>query len=460
MKPNPYTKASIMPGFLRKYADRPAFSLLLPAYLVTALALCVLLQLQLTFFRTDDYLGLRLNAADLLLPILGGFILTQLFLKKDEWPQWRVPHMYLWLAGLTLVMSYALYNGYQTTGSWDRWALINKYAGWYILLAYMGIGGWIGSHPAAVWGEIIIPAFSAIWAATMIGTMAVAVWLDVRGDMEQLLKHYPLAGFMGNRNAYAYLSYSVISMITALQIRQKNKPSWYFYVLWALIPFFYSYNASRVALAVLPFMIVAFLLIKPEFTCRRILPSLAAGVLLALLFFNSFNSHAFYVTRWHTNNAGILIENRHLPAEEIKEKTTYAGDKVRSETYSDALALWRQRPVTGSGLGAFRAYQMETRGQFSDVIDCTPLWLLAETGMIGLGAFAALFTLALWRIFSKIKAGGDPYGIYLGIFMTLIIFAIMSAVHELLYTRFLWLFIGLALALPPEERPPKRRRGG
>lgn len=77
---------------------------------------------------------------------------------------------------------------------------------------------------------------------------------------------------------------------------------------------------------------------------------------------------------------------------------------------------------------------------------------MAETGTVGLALFAGLFLMAMWKIFMKIRAGGDPYGIYLGILLMMAIFGIMSLVHELMYTRFLWFFMGLALVLQPEER--------
>jgi hypothetical protein len=60
--------------------------------------------------------------------------------------------------------------------------------------------------------------------------------------------------------------------------------------------------------------------------------------------------------------------------------------------------------------------------------------------------------MALWKVLLKIRTGEDAHGIYLGILLMMMIFAIMSLVHELLYTRFLWFFMGLALALPRDER--------
>jgi uncharacterized membrane protein len=40
-------------------------------YVLPAIALAILLQIQISLFRHEGYLGLRINAADLILPLLG-----------------------------------------------------------------------------------------------------------------------------------------------------------------------------------------------------------------------------------------------------------------------------------------------------------------------------------------------------------------------------------------------------
>ena len=431
------------------FTGNPALPL---TYLLSALTVAVLLQLQLTFFKTDGYLGLRLNAADLMLPLLGAVILGRIVLRRDHLPQWRIKRTYLCLFVLTVVMSFALVKGHDTIGTWDRWAIINKYVGWYVLLAYLGLGGWIGSRPVAEWLKGFMSFFIAAWACTLVIAMGRLMWIDMQGNTHQILLNYPLAGVMGNRNAYAFLSFSMLAIISALQLRQNNAPSWGFYVLWALVPLLYCYNASRAGLVILAFLIVAFCVLNFKFALRRILLPFLIGAVATFCYFSCFNSYAMQITGGHVKNSAQLIELGYLTPEQAKEKLDYVGDKVRTETYGDAIELWKQHPLTGGGLGSFRDYQTKKRGKFSDVIDCTGLWLLSETGLIGLGLFAGLFLMAMWNLFQKVRSGDDPYGIYLGFILVMMIFGIMSLVHELLYTRFLWVFLGLALALPPEER--------
>ena len=426
------------------------------AYLLPALALCLLLQWQINLFETETYRGLRFSAADLILPFIGLLIAARLLLKRDPWPQWRIPHFYYALAGLAAIMTWALINGYHTTGQWDRWAFLNKYAGFFVLLAYLGIGGWIGSRPVQEWSRAIFPAFVTVWLALTLISVTVLLWYDIRGDHKNIFQHYPLAGFTGNRNAFAFLTLCVIAMATAVQMRKITRPSLSFYLLWGMMPLFWAYNASRAGWVIMGFMGVAFFLMMPRLFLRHISVPVMAGTLACCLLFSVVPSEAFRITKWHSDNVGLLVEQglqtEGASPEESLDNLAYDGDKIRSKTFSDGFALWQQHPLMGGGLGAYKDYQIKTRGEFSDVIDCTPLWLLAEMGIIGLSAFAAIFLLTLWRIFRKIRSGEDPHGIYLGIFMMLVIFGAMSLLHELLYTRFIWFFMGLALALPPEER--------
>ena len=421
-------------------------------YTIPLILLALGLQLQLTVLKHEGYLGLRLNAADILLPFLGVLVIARLLLKKDHLPQWRVPGTYLWLVGLTIIMSMAVFNGHHTTGDWDRWAIINKYAGWYVLLAYFGLGGWIGSQPTQNWAQITRYGFVIFWVATLIVTMPFLISMDLRGENSSFFISNTLAGFMGNRNAFAFLSISLLALMTAWQFKQSTSAIYGLNFLWAAVPFFYIYNASRAGLISILFLLIFFCLLKFKFFWRHIFVPLTVGIFLASLFFLSFPSQAVRVALGHMGNSSQLIDIRQLNAENATQKLNYVGDQVRISALEDAIEVWKKSPLIGAGLGTFRTYQTEKNGFSRDIIDCTPLWLLTETGLLGLFSFAGFFLIALWKIFLKIRADEDMYGIYLGIFLMMMIFAIMSLVHELLYTRFLWFFMGLALAIPRDGR--------
>ena len=86
---------------------------------------------------------IRVSFADLLSPFLAIAVLISAFRAPTELPQWRLPHLWLWLAGLTAVLTIALFVGRFHTGTWMQWAVLNKFAGWFVLLWYFLLGGWL-----------------------------------------------------------------------------------------------------------------------------------------------------------------------------------------------------------------------------------------------------------------------------------------------------------------------------
>lgn len=78
---------------------------------------------------------------------------------------------------------------------------------------------------------------------------------------------------------------------------------------------------------------------------------------------------------------------------------------------------------------------------------------MTEFGLIGATLFGGFFLLSLYAL--KRHHDGDDANPYttLRTSMILILLAVaaMSLFHELLYTRFIWFFLGLALAVSREE---------
>lgn len=415
-------------------------------YALPASALAILLQIQISLFRHEGYLGLRINAADLILPLLGLLVLARLAFRKDRLPAWRIPGFYIWISALSGLMIFALLNGYNNSGEWNIWALVNKFTGWFVLLGYLGLGGWI-AHSAGQQGIAVVKSVSLIfWGIVTIASLAWLISFDLKYD----LTYYPMGSLMANRNAYAFLWFCMLALMTTSQMCKTGKPVWWFYGMWALVPLFYVYNGSRAGFVVFAFLMLVFGILHFRFTLRHILPPLLAGILACTLVYSNFSSYAYGLTSGNIRNSAQLIQAGKMSREQANQILIYEGDKMRIRTYGDALELWSRHPVTGGGLGSFQTFQIEKHGEFKEIIDCTFLWLLAETGLAGLLALTMFFAMGLWALFKQIRKH-DPTGLYLATFLMMAIFAIMSLVHELLYTRFLWFFMGLALAWPKEH---------
>ena len=131
------------------------------------------------------------------------------------------------------------------------------------------------------------------------------------------------------------------------------------------------------------------------------------------------------------------------------------SESVRLRVLSDSLNLWKRAPLEGIGIGSFLKsqydrYKTDKKYNPVDIIDSTPLWLLVETGLIGISIFALFYFRALHALwFNKDSPPDSSLTIFRqSVAFILLAFAVMSLFHELLYARFLWFFIGMGLASP------------
>jgi hypothetical protein len=83
------------------------------------------------------------------------------------------------------------------------------------------------------------------------------------------------------------------------------------------------------------------------------------------------------------------------------------------------------------------------------VIHSTPVWLLAETGLIG---FAVFGIAALRLFFDSIRHRGERTALLLMLVLGAI--GTMSMAHEMLYQRAFWLLLGAILAMPASINSP------
>jgi hypothetical protein len=119
------------------------------------------------------------------------------------------------------------------------------------------------------------------------------------------------------------------------------------------------------------------------------------------------------------------------------------------ESISGALKIFFSHPIFGAGLGYFMEMHIRQFG-VPMVIHSTPLWLLAELGVLGFACFAipaALIFMHEWR------NRGDVEGAGILLVLLLTGFVVMSQFQDLTYQRVFWLVLGAGLAC---RRPPMR----
>ena len=351
-------------------------------------------------------------------------------------PHWRVAEFNWILAVFSALLVFAFLRGTLEIGV-TQWAFAGRVTGWLMLLGYLSIGyltvSYMGSHGLRRFAETMVS--TAVIVVIVHATMR---WLDHSGLVSGLDMPSHFEGYAANRNAFAFqllvcstmlLAYSslfrradrhALSLIAASCVDDvSNKSSaacrvvycprlWLFSLLHGLILVGLVFSASRAGL------IAGSILLATAWVAR-----LADRRMIAL-------SMVFAIAIW-------LIPQLGLGGGGIQGPSSGAtSDPERWETYIRGSEMWLNSPFFGAGLGVFIERSTEWFNRPLN-IHSTPLWMLAELGLLGMGVF-------LWGL---LKLGRFLYNTGLGspahrvIAMLLLVFMIFSLVHEIFYQRIL-----------------------
>jgi O-antigen ligase len=118
------------------------------------------------------------------------------------------------------------------------------------------------------------------------------------------------------------------------------------------------------------------------------------------------------------------------------------SNQERWATLFYGFEMWRLSPFFGEGLGVFIANSTERFGH-PTVIHNTPLWILAELGLVGALILGWSF-LKLWGYSIKAVSTQDELS-RSALLLLLIAFIVFSQFHEMLFQRIIWLVGGALL---------------
>lgn len=417
-------------------------------FVLCLIVFAFILQMQITLFQTETYLGLRVNVADLILPFLMIYCLYTLLRKKTVFPNLVFNQAYYYLIVLIAIVVLSFVRGYYALGHISGWALINKTVGFFILVSYFFIGAWIISNVKNVKKAFNI--FMIFYILCFILVLIIPVLFSpilyyFKIHRIELMPELPWQGLMGNRNAFMVAMIPAFSWVVYHLTQKKEDkdavfldlPDWLYKVFWFLIGMFLVFNGSRAGyLVLLPLFVYLIFKLRMEFL-KKILPFMLLGFLCTYVL-----AHTLY-----TKYVGRLeqVRNFSYAVTAKAQDDLYVGDQVRVITLEDALSLYQQsNPLLGAGLGVYKEFQIEKRGAFIEVIDCAPLWLLTETGLLGLIGFSGFFLLCLRAVWLQSKGACREY--YFPIFVFLLGFSVMALFHEITYTRIVWFILGMSLA--------------
>jgi len=396
---------------------------------------------------------LNLNLADPFAILALAAVASQVFFTRHG-PRWTVPHFNLILGAVLLLLFFSFLNGLQIIGV-TQWALAGRLLGWLVLLGYLSIGvltiTYLGKLGSWRFVETLVTT-----SAVIILFHAIVRWMGSIGWVDEASLTANFEGFSGNRNAFAFQLLCCSVLLCAYAGRQRKGLG-----IVALGKFTISRSTLIVAvhgliLAGVVFtgskagMLTAVLLLlfagAAGFVDRAMLLRSVVFGLFAWLTFVVLLPVAVTLIALIGETSGSIVRSN-ISVQSVLSQSV--SNLERWESIVRGFDMWWNAPWIGQGLGVF--IDLSTQWfEKPTVIHSTPVWVLAEFGLVG----AAVLTVILaWVLISVVRDGltkptNRAVVMLLGVFLT------FSLVHEIFYQRVFWLVLGLCLASPYREQIP------
>jgi uncharacterized membrane protein YbhN (UPF0104 family) len=379
-----------------------------------------------------------------------------LAISQRSMPTWTMAGFNTWLACFSgaLLLSFAV--GVFHHGV-TPWALGNKLTGWLVLLGYLG-AGYLLARDHRDLGVLrmvevaLVVVCAIVWVKVVIrGTP----WFPGQLAMEPA----NFEGFSGNRNAFAFQLCAVLAMalghIRPLMSRFSVSRGQRFALILGVGTVLAGVvlTGSRTGMGVAAVLLAVAFVAQAEGR-KAILSTLVAAVLIWLLATNLIDiltaiataawTVAFTVQQWFASPSAAIppLPQWDVPAVVGSSFSSETSDHARWAANRAAFEMWLQSPLWGGGLGSF-IHGSEARFGSTLTIHSTPVWLLAEFGLAGVAVMGfAAFVMGrhFWRHRPLDSRNLSASLVLLG-------FGLFAQLHEMLYQRTLWLFLGATLAL-------------
>lgn len=415
----------------------------MPVRNATAFAACIGLGIALHFFVTLNVGGFpaRLALADLVLPVCLGFAVLQheaspLWQRLRSWRHgWFLP----FLIACTAWLLASILIGRVYTGRWIGWAVVQKGLGWFVLMGYLAVGA---SFAAGAVDRRLSFARYFIGTAWAIALFSLAIYLAWLVNPEfTFLDRFDarVEGFFDNPNAFGIAMVALFGMQLVLMryrlISDRLVSRWGLALLVAVILFSRSRSAW---LALLP-MLVPLLWLR-AIELRTLIGGVARGAILVGAIYG-----AAVAVGWlgQYDIASSAPSSVSMSAHLISAPITDSGVNHRIQIMKTAMELWREAPIFGIGLGSFYAHELARGG--NSVIHTSALWLLTETGVVGLILFGILFYICVVTLWRETR-NADPWAATA--LAVVIALAVSSLGTEIIYQRYLWLVLGMGMIKP------------
>jgi O-antigen ligase/polysaccharide polymerase Wzy-like membrane protein len=395
----------------------------------------------------------------------------------------------LWLGVLTVWLTVAFVHGRMAMGAWQSWAVLNKYVGWYVLLLYFALGASVAT--ADTDKGRTFQAFLQIFVATasMIGLAGFARVIGAQMGWRDIgLLWNRQEGLLANPNAFGVAMASTWALLTTMGRETPIFTRRLDQTAAGIAVVAVGYSGSRSAQIAL-ICAGALLLVLGITDWRRLARNLAVAALIvaiiavlrieyvnwALAVLTFALNHLLFAVRWSIAEASCGLEvglhwvmslfgydlgpacaaepisaaaaeipslpplTRNFVPGLLSATESMSVDQRMSITVA-AFEMWREAPLWGVGLGTFFHEQVAAGVKPPQLIHTSGLWLLTETGILGAALVGGFGLYCLWLLHKR----AEP--ICRAMIGVITVFAIGSIGNELMYQRYFWFFLGLALA--------------
>lgn len=455
-------------------------------FIYTLLLLIVTLHFQTTLKISN--INLRFSFSDLVLPF--ALLISLLGLKFQSIPsvQWRAQWLPIWFLAFSCWLGVSLIQGYSNSGVLSKWGFVNKFLGWFVLIGYFYLGGIIGLLDKKIQTKFFNYFIMASWAISLCSVVIFVLQQFGFGILSYFCvdrESDRICGFLENPNAFGFMCmFSVLLQLPLLNNKTIFAPRMdYLGILINSLALLAS--GSRGALLA-SFFGGFILIMQRKVTFAKIINLVAivyfifmlctSGILFrAIETIESVDNAIYSVThqdeplqggkeRKLTGDFGstLLPKWIHLLFDRLKTKEAkivfdhnllfgkerLVGDGVTNDyriTITQlAFKWWQESPYIGIGLGNFleREEQMGINPKLA--LHNSAIWLLTETGIIGLG-LVLIFSFVCLRCVNATNRKSFENVFTLSGLSILIAFAIASLTTEIMYQRYLWFYLGLLL---------------
>lgn len=364
------------------------------------------------------------------------------------------------LSGITVLLAGGLASAYFQDGI-GQWALINRGLGWIVIVGYAVVGATAVSIAGETMrGLILRCAIVSTITICLVQFALMAFSIGVERLSDEIYS-FPLEGFVNNPTGFSFQLASVgLLVVIAASLGVLRKAM--IVATLSLLTVTLFYTKSRIGLVYLPVVFIwTYLAIRHDRiadrqTIRRLrFAGLAVIAILAFCVALPYATASLSTVLGHGNFGDLLAESTRVRSMGLR-LSALDSENDRWMILQQAWAMFREHPVFGAGLGAYMEQNLAA-GLKLQVIHSVPLWLLAETGLMGAGFAAFLVVLLLratWRMYQKRETAPLGWGL-IGLVLLMLIGGL---VHDFLYQRIFWFLFGVLAAMPLGAQAPDRHR--